>query len=106
MSAASIHEGVVRLAGQIAEDPSKDVTAQTEEVLATIDALLHEAGSSKHRILSAQIFLANMGDFDKMNVAWDAWVSQSDPPPRATVEARLASPACLVEIVVTAAQTA
>jgi putative translation initiation inhibitor len=38
-----------------------------------------------------------------MNEAWDAWVSPGNPPARATVEARLASPDILVEIVVTAA---
>jgi enamine deaminase RidA (YjgF/YER057c/UK114 family) len=35
---------------------------------------------------------------------WDSWVAQGHTPPRATVEARLANPACLVEVVVVAAQ--
>jgi len=39
-----------------------------------------------------------------MNAAWDAWVSTSNAPPRATVEARLARPELLVEIVIVAAQ--
>ena len=39
-----------------------------------------------------------------MNEEWDAWVAQGNTPPRATVEAKLADPALLVEIVVVAAQ--
>jgi enamine deaminase RidA (YjgF/YER057c/UK114 family) len=38
-----------------------------------------------------------------MNAVWDAWVSPGNTPARATVEARLASPKYLVEIMVTAA---
>ncbi|WP_429557079.1 RidA family protein [Paraburkholderia youngii] len=103
MSAASVHQGVVRLAGQVAREPNLDATAQTVAILETIDSLLEEAGSNKHLILFAQIFLADMADFPAMNVAWDAWVSRSDPPPRATVEGKLAVPGCTVEVVVTAA---
>jgi enamine deaminase RidA (YjgF/YER057c/UK114 family) len=39
-----------------------------------------------------------------MNAVWDSWVAEGNTPPRATVEAKLANPACLVEIVVIAAQ--
>jgi enamine deaminase RidA (YjgF/YER057c/UK114 family) len=51
----------------------------------------------------AQIFVANMKEFDGMNKAWDAWVADGNAPPRATIEARLASADYKVEIVVTAA---
>ena len=50
-----------------------------------------------------QIFVANMKEFDGMNKAWDAWVAEGNAPPRATIEARLASPDYRVEVVVTAA---
>src|SRR3546814_7215890 len=51
----------------------------------------------------AQIFVANIKEFDGMNKAWDAWVAPGNAPPRATIEARLANPDYKVEIVVTAA---
>jgi enamine deaminase RidA (YjgF/YER057c/UK114 family) len=41
-----------------------------------------------------------------MNAAWDAWVSRENPPARATVEARLAGPEYLVEIVIVAVKAA
>ena len=103
MSEASIHNGIVYLAGQVAEDPSGDTETQTRQVLAQIDALLAQAGSDKSRILRAQIYLADIAGFAAMNRAWDAWVVPGNAPSRATVEARLAAPSWKVEIVVTAA---
>lgn len=103
MSEASIHQGVVYLAGQVPETADADIETQTREVLEAIDALLAQAGTDKTRILRAQIYLADITDFDGMNRAWDAWVAPGQAPSRATVEARLAQPDWKVEIVVTAA---
>lgn len=103
LSDMAVFNNVAYLAGQVADDVSQDVTGQTAQVLATIDKLLAEAGTDKSRILMTQIFVANMKEFDGMNKAWDAWVADGNAPPRATIEARLASPDYKVEIVVTAA---
>jgi enamine deaminase RidA (YjgF/YER057c/UK114 family) len=103
MSEMAVYNGVVYLAGQVPEDASQDVTGQTAQVLAAIDALLARAGSDKTKILRAQIFIADLADFSGMNAAWDAWVVPGHTPPRATVEAKLARPEWKVEIVVTAA---
>ena len=103
MSEATVHGGIVYLAGQVPEDTGADAEGQTREVLAAIDALLAHAGSDKRRILRAQIYLADIADFDAMNRAWDAWVVPGEAPARATVQAPLARPGWKVEIVVTAA---
>lgn len=103
MSEMSIYNGIVHLAGQVAEDPSLDTAGQTAQVLAAIDSLLARAGSDRSRILMAQIFLADIGDFPAMNGVWDAWVVPGHTPPRATVQAAMARPQWKVEIVVTAA---
>ena len=103
LSEVAIHNGTVYLAGQIADNTTEDIGGQTREVLASIDRLLTEAGSDKTCILSCQIYIADMAHFPGMNEVWDAWVAQGHTPPRATVEAKLANPACLVEIVVVAA---
>ena len=103
MSEASVHNGIVYLAGQVPEDAGADIEGQTRQVLAAIDGLLAQAGSDKTRILRAQIFLADIADFAGMNRAWDAWVVPGNAPARATVQARLARPEWKVEIVVTAA---
>src|SRR4051794_8635707 len=92
LSEAAIHNGTIYLAGQIAEDTSADIGGQTREVLGHIDRLLAEAGSDKTRILSCQIYIAQMLHFPGMNAVWDEWVAAGNTPPRATVEARLANP--------------
>ncbi len=103
MSEAVVHNGTIYLAGQVAEDPSQDVAGQTRQILAAIDKLLADCGSDKTRILSAQIFLADIAGFKEMNSVWDAWVPAGHTPARATVEAKLATPKYLVEIKVVAA---
>jgi enamine deaminase RidA (YjgF/YER057c/UK114 family) len=102
-SEGSVHAGTVYLAGQVAVGGGTTIEAQTAEVLASIDALLAQAGSSKSRILMAQIYLADMADYAGLNSVWDRWVDKSSTPSRATVEARLAKPEWKVEVVVTAA---
>jgi enamine deaminase RidA (YjgF/YER057c/UK114 family) len=103
LSEIAIHNETVYLAGQIAEDTTQDIVGQTREVLASVDRLLNEAGSDKTCILMCQIFITDMALFPRMNEVWDEWVAAGHTAPRATVEAKLANPACLVEIVVTAA---
>jgi len=98
MSQAVVHGDTVYLAGQVAADPSAGVKGQTEQVLKKIDGLLASAGSSKSKLLSATVWLANMGTYDEMNAAWDAWVDPNGKPARATIESRLANPKFLVEI--------
>lgn len=103
MSQAVVCNGMVFLAGQVAEGGSADVGEQTREVLASIDRLLAAAGTSKAHLLSAQIYLAEIADFAAMNAVWDAWIADAGKPARATVQAALARPQWKVEIVVTAA---
>jgi len=93
-----VHNETIYLAGQVAGDMSADVTGQTRQVLAAIDALLAEAGSDKNKLLSATIFLPDMGDFAAMNAVWETWVSAGNTPARATVQAKLAAPGYKVEI--------
>ena len=104
LSETAIHNGTVYLAGQIAEDTTQDIRGQTREVLGHIDRLLAEANSDKAHLLSVQIYISDLANFEGMNAEWDAWVAHGNTPPRATVEAKLADPALLVEIVVVAAQ--
>jgi enamine deaminase RidA (YjgF/YER057c/UK114 family) len=102
MSQANIFNGVVYLAGQVGDGDT--VKAQTESILKEIDRLLALSGSSKSRILSAQIWLDDMANFAEMNAAWDAWVDKANTPARATGEAKLAAAKYKVEIIVIAAQ--
>ncbi|MBU6439960.1 MAG: RidA family protein [Betaproteobacteria bacterium] len=105
LSEAAIAHGVIHLAGQVPENhPDADIATQTREVLGHVERLLAECGSDKSRLLSVQIFLADIGDIAAMNAVWDAWVVPGATPPRATVQAALADPRWRIEVVVTALQ--
>lgn len=103
MSQAVVHNGIAYLAGQVAAE-GESVAAQTAAVLQKIDALLTEVGSDKTKVLTAQIWVADIStDFADMNAVWDAWVPTGHAPARWTGEAKLAKPGFRVEIIVTAA---
>ena len=101
MSQAVVANGIVWLAGQVGE-PGASVADQTRVVLEQVDRLLVEAGTDKTRIVSAQVWLADMADFAEMNAVWDRWAPQGHTPARATGEAKLATPDYKVEVIVTA----
>lgn len=104
MSSAVIHNGMVYLAGFVAEEAAgKSVAEQTRDILAQIDATLKKAGTSKTNIVKANIWLTDIGTWAEMNTAWDAWVVAGQTPARATVESKLAAPGLDVEIMVEAA---
>ncbi|ODT13294.1 MAG: hypothetical protein ABS57_19110 [Mesorhizobium sp. SCN 65-12] len=98
MSQAVMHGGQIHIAGQVADDRKASLEEQTRQVLGKIDALLKEAGGSKSRLLSVNVFLPHIGDFDRMNAVYDAWIDPANPPARACVEARLADPDLRVEM--------
>jgi enamine deaminase RidA (YjgF/YER057c/UK114 family) len=103
LSEMAVHNGVAYLAGQVAPDGGQDITGQTQQVLASIDALLARAGTDKRKILMCQIYIKDLADFPALNAVWEAWVPAGNAPPRATVQANLAKPEWKVEMVVTAA---
>ena len=102
MSQAVVSNGIVFVAGQVAQNPGKTVGEQTKQITAQLDELLAAAGSHKTRLLSASIWLTDISTFSEMNAVWDAWVPADMGPARATVEAKLAAPQYRVEIAVTA----
>lgn len=104
MSRAVVHGDTVYTAGHVSPEPAGDVRAQTRAILANLEATLASAGSGKSKILSVQIWLADIAAFELMNEVYDAWVDRENPPTRATVEAKLAKPEYAVEIAVIAAR--
>jgi enamine deaminase RidA (YjgF/YER057c/UK114 family) len=102
MSEAVCYNGIVWVAGQVG-NPGNSVADQTRTCLAEVDRILAEAGTDKTRILSTQIWLADIATFGQMNAVWDTWVPAGHTPARATGEAKLATPDYLVEVIVTAA---
>jgi enamine deaminase RidA (YjgF/YER057c/UK114 family) len=97
---AVVHNGVATLFA-IAPVLAPSMYNQTKAALAAADATLAEAGSSKDRILTATVFIADMTQKDEMNRAWDEWADRHNPPMRVCVSVGLTG-ACLVEMLITA----
>lgn len=104
MSQAVVHNGIVYLAGQVADAPAgKSVTEQATNILEKIDRLLAQSGTDKSKLLQAQVWLTDMANFQAFNEVWDKWVVPGQPPARACTQAALATPDYLVEVMVVAA---
>ena len=104
LSQAVEHGSTVYLAGIVAKNLDNDVKGQTKEILGEIDRLLAKCGSSKAKVLQAHIWVTDIRNRAPMNEMWTAWVDPKNLPARACVEAKLADPRALVEIMVIAAK--
>jgi 2-iminobutanoate/2-iminopropanoate deaminase len=95
--------GLIFTSGQIAIDPATsqiiagDVSAQTEQVLKNVAAILQASGSSMEKVLRCTVFLKNMSDFAAMNEVYGRHFKQA-PPARSTVEVARLPKDVLVEI--------
>ena len=95
--------GMIYLGGLVADDFALDMKGQTRQICSKLDALLEQAGSSREKIVSAQLFVTDMGAKDAMNEAWTEWLDPEHLPARATIGvATLGGPDILIEVVVTA----
>jgi enamine deaminase RidA (YjgF/YER057c/UK114 family) len=81
-----------------------DITAQTENLLTSVEQQLIQAHSDKSLLLMVTIYLADMADYDAMNVVWEDWLPEDSAPVRACLQAKLSSPQYRIEVVLTAAQ--
>jgi enamine deaminase RidA (YjgF/YER057c/UK114 family) len=102
LSHVLVHDGIVYLTGQVADDVTQDTAGQTRQVLERIDMLLAKGGSDKSKILFAQIFLKDLNEFAQMNSVWEDWIPQDALPARATFGGILGD-GVRIEIIVQAA---
>jgi 2-iminobutanoate/2-iminopropanoate deaminase len=89
-SQATIADGFVYTAGQIALDPatgeivSGGVTEQTERVFANLAAILEAAGTGFGSVVKTTVYLTDMNDFKAMNEVY-ARAFGDHRPARSTV---------------------
>jgi enamine deaminase RidA (YjgF/YER057c/UK114 family) len=102
LSKAVEYHGFVYLQGITSRDLTLDIKGQTKDVLEQIDTLLELHGTDNTRLLQAQIWVKDIKDRAAMNEVWSPWLPKDGAPARACVEAALADPKILVEIMVTA----
>ena len=84
--------GLLFASGQVALDPRTqqlvqggDVAIETERVLENLKAVVEAAGSSLAHTVKTTVYLADLGDFAKMNEVYARYFGER-PPARATVQ--------------------
>lgn len=102
LSHCVIHDDMIYIGGLSAAGAGPDIAAQTHAVLDLVDRYLERCGSDRSMVLAVQVWLPEMARFAAMNEVWNTWVDRRAPPMRACVQAELAEPGALVEIMVTA----
>ena len=97
--------GVLYCSGQIALDPASgamvgdgDVEAETRQVLSNLKAVLSEAGCTPQQVVRTTVFLADLGDFAKVNALYAEVFGAGVSPARACVEVAALPKGALVEI--------
>lgn len=98
------HGGTVYVSGTIADDLTLPMKKQTEQITAKLDRVLAAAGTSKHKLLTAQIYVTDFAAKNEMNEAWLAWLDPDILPARATIGVAELGAGVLIEVVVTAAE--
>ncbi|WP_009632386.1 RidA family protein [Synechocystis sp. PCC 7509] len=93
------------VSGQIPLNPSNgelvgdgDITAQTQQVLTNLKAILTAAGLTCENVVKTTVFLADMNDFATMNTVYSQYFTEATAPARACVQVSRLPKDVLVEI--------
>ena len=93
------------VAGQIPLDPQTaeivgegDITAQTQQVMINIEAILAEAGAEWSNVVKTSVFLSDLANFVPMNQVYAEYFVEDTAPARACVEVSRLPKDVLVEI--------
>ncbi|PSB41085.1 reactive intermediate/imine deaminase [Cyanosarcina cf. burmensis CCALA 770] len=96
---------MIFVAGQIPLDPQSgeiigtgDVTAQTKQVMANLEAILAAAGAKFQDVVKTTVFLKDMNDFAAMNAVYAQHFDEANAPARACVQVSRLPKDVLVEI--------
>lgn len=103
-SQAIVVGSLVFCSGQIPLSPETgqlvgggDVAAQTEQVMANLQAVLTAAGCGWQNVVRCTIYLGSMGDFGTVNAIYGRFFPAA-PPARTTIQAAGLPRGALVEI--------
>jgi 2-iminobutanoate/2-iminopropanoate deaminase len=93
---------LVFTAGQLGLKPGDtavegDITQQTAQALANVEAILEAAGSSMEKLVKTSVFLIDLDDFQAMNAVYTTRVGER-PPARSTFQVAKLPSGARVEI--------
>lgn len=104
-----IHNGVYYFSGQIGIDPAtgelkQGFDAQLDQVMKNIDGLLESCNLTRENIIKTTIFLVDLAEFSKVNIAYENYF-KTPYPARSCVQAAALPKGAVVEIEVLAAKS-
>ena len=79
-----------------------DFEGQMRQVMENIKVVLKEAGTDFDHAVKCNIFLTDIGNFQKMNEIYKTYFKEGNFPARTTIEAKMAVPGMMLEIECTA----
>jgi 2-iminobutanoate/2-iminopropanoate deaminase len=105
-SQAIVHGDLVFCSGQIGMNAAGELSSgeledEVRQAMANLGAVLRAAGSSYDKVLRAELYLADMADFGRMNAVYGEYF-QLAPPARACIQAAALPRGARFEITATA----
>ena len=100
------HGDTLHLSGIVAVDASAGMADQTDQIIDRLEAILGQSGSDLDHVLSAQIFITDMGQKDAMNEVWKRRFKPGNLPARTTVGVADLGSGYLIEVTATAVRAA
>ena len=97
------HDGVLYIGGVVAEDSTRDMAGQAEDVLRQLGKLLEAGGSSLSRVLQVTLYVTNLAEKPAFNGVWKKHFPESALPARAMIGVADLGPGVKLELVATAA---
>ena len=102
LSQAVVSNGMVYVSGTTPFDVERRMATtfpeQMHQVMANIQAVLEEAGSSLDSVVKANVFLTDIGNFGVMNEIYASYFREGNYPARTTIEAPMAVEGMMLEI--------
>lgn len=104
-SQAKIYNQTLFTSGQIPIEPEtgeiagKDITAQAEQVMKNLSAVLKEAGTSFENVVKTTCFLADMSDFAAFNEVYGRYFTQNPARSCVAVKTLPKNVLCEVELI-------
>lgn len=101
-SQAIMANGFLFTSGQIPINPAtgavegEDITAQAEQVMVNLKAVLDEAGTSFDNVVKTTCFIADMGDFAAFNEVYAKYITSA--PARSCVAVKALPKGVLCEV--------
>ncbi|MDX2205119.1 MAG: RidA family protein [Hyphomicrobiaceae bacterium] len=97
------HGDVLYIGGIVAEDTSRDMAGQAEDVLRQLKTLLETAGSGSDRVLQVTVYVTSLADKPAFNRVWKAFFAEGHTPARAMIGVADLGAGVRLELVATAA---